>query len=77
MFGEFNGSQVEQVDLDVVGKEEPPCKAIKQMAIGDVRQVQATKEEDPPLQASTPLQGPTVVPGPVDMQDAEAPRLNS
>ena len=75
-FDEFNGSQVEQVDLDVVGKEEPPCEAIKHLATGDVRPVEATKEEDPPLQASTPLQGPTVVPGPMNMQDAEAPRLN-
>ena len=25
-FDESNGSQVEQVDLDVVGKEEPPCE---------------------------------------------------
>ena len=76
MFNESNGSQVEQVDLDVVGKEKPPCEAIKHMAIGDVRPVEATKEEDPPLQASTPLQGPTAVPGPMNMQDAEAPCLN-
>ena len=55
MFDESNGSQVEQVDLDVVGKEKPPCEAIKHMAIGDVRPVEATKEEDPPLQASTSL----------------------
>ena len=55
MFDESNSSQVEQVDLDVVGKEEPPCKAIKHMATGDVRLVEATEEEDPPLQASTPL----------------------
>ena len=48
-FDESNGSQVEQVDLDVVGKEKPPCEAIKHMAIGDVRPVEATKEEDPPL----------------------------
>ena len=75
-FDESNGSQVEQVDLDVVGKEEPPCEAIKQMATGDVRPVEATEEEDPPLQASTPLQGPTVVLGPMNMQDAEAPRLD-
>ena len=46
------------------------------MAIGDVRPVEATKEEDPPLQALTPLQGPTTVLGPMNMQDAEAPRLN-
>jgi hypothetical protein len=36
-FDESNGSQVEQVDLSVVGKEDPPCDAIKQMAIGDIR----------------------------------------
>jgi hypothetical protein len=62
-FDESNGSQAEQVDLGVVGKEEPSCEAIKQMAIGDVRLVEATEEEDPPLQASTPVQGPTVVLG--------------
>ena len=77
MFDESNGSHVEQVDLDVVGKEEPPCEAIKQMATGDVRPVEATKEEDPPLQASTPLQGPTIVLGPVNMQDVEASCLNA
>ena len=49
MFNESNGSQVEQVDLDVVGKEKPPCEAIKHMAIGDVKPAEATKEEDPPL----------------------------
>ena len=68
---------MEQVDLDVVGKEEPPCEAIKHMAIGDVRPVEATKEEDPPHQASTPLQGPTVVLGPMNMQDLEALCLNT
>ena len=76
MFDESNGSQLEQGDLDVVGKEEPPCEAIKHMATGDVRPVEATKEEDPPLQASTPLQGPTAILGPMNMQDMEAPRLN-
>ena len=75
-FDESNGSQVEQVDLDVVGKKEPPCEAIKHMAIGDVRPVEATEEEDPPLYASTPLQGPTAVLGPMNMQDTEAPCLN-
>ena len=76
-FDESNGSQVEQVDLDVVGKEEPSCEAIKHMATGDVRPVEATKEEDPPLYASTPLQGPTAILGHVNMQDAEALRLNA
>ena len=77
MFDESNGSQVEQVDLDVVQKEEPPCEAINHMATGDVRPVEATEEEDPLLQASTPLQGTTVVPCFVNMQDAEAPCLNT
>ena len=36
-FDESNGSQVEQVDSSVVGKEDPPCEAIKQLAIGDIR----------------------------------------
>jgi hypothetical protein len=36
-FDEFNDSQVEQVDSSVVGKEDPPCEAIKQLAIGNIR----------------------------------------
>ena len=28
---------MEQVDSSVVGKEDPPCEAIKQLAIGDIR----------------------------------------
>jgi hypothetical protein len=35
-FDESNGSQIEQIDSSVVGKEDPPCEAIKQMAIGDI-----------------------------------------
>ena len=48
-FDEFNGSQVEQVDSSIVGKEDPPCEAIKQMAIGDIRpqEDRATDNEDP------------------------------
>ena len=45
-FDESNGSQVEQVDLNVLGKEEPPCEAIKHLAIGDVRLVEAQDEDD-------------------------------
>ena len=59
-FDESNSSQVEQVDLNVVGKEELPYEAIKPLTIGDVRPVEATEEDDSQLQASTPLQGPTV-----------------
>jgi hypothetical protein len=48
-FDESNGSQVEQVDSSVVGKEDPPSEAIKQVAIGDIRpqEDQAADEEDP------------------------------
>jgi hypothetical protein len=48
-FDESNGSQVEQVDSSVVGKEDPPYEVIKQIAIGDIRpqEDQATNEEDP------------------------------
>ena len=65
-FDESNNPQVEQVDLYVVGREEPPCEAIKQLAIGDVRPVEATEEDDSQLQASTPLQGPTIVSAPMN-----------
>ena len=40
-FYESNGSQMEQVDSSVVGKEDPPCEAITQLAIGDI-----TPQED-------------------------------
>ena len=33
----FNGSLVEQDLIHVVGNEEPPCGAIKKMAIDDIR----------------------------------------
>ena len=48
-FDESNGSQVKQVDSSVVGKEDPPCEAIKKMAIGDIRpqEDQVTDDEDP------------------------------
>jgi hypothetical protein len=36
-FDESNGSHVKQVDSSVVGKEDPPCEVIKQMAIGNIR----------------------------------------
>ena len=42
-------SFVEQVDSTVVGKEDPPCEAIKQLAIGDIRpqEDEVTKVEVP------------------------------
>ena len=48
-FDESNGSQVERVDSSVVGKVDPPCEAIKQLAIGDIRpqEDKVTKVEVP------------------------------
>jgi hypothetical protein len=37
VFDETNGSQKEQVDLDLVDDEEAPYDALQRMAIGDVR----------------------------------------
>jgi hypothetical protein len=37
VFDETNGSQKEQVDLDLIDDEETPCDALQTMAIGDVR----------------------------------------
>jgi hypothetical protein len=72
-FDESNGSQVEQVDLNAVGNENPSCEAIKQLAIGDVRPVEAQEEDEEQLQASTPLEGPKVT-GSVEEQTPEVPR---
>jgi hypothetical protein len=36
VFDETNGSQKEQVDLDLVDEEEAPCDALQRMVIGDV-----------------------------------------
>jgi hypothetical protein len=72
-FDESNGSQVEQDDLNVVGNEKPSCEAIKQLAIGDVRLVEAQEEDEEQLQASTPLEGPNVT-GSAEEQTPEVPR---
>jgi hypothetical protein len=37
VFDETNGSQKEEVDLDLVDDEEAPCDALQRMTIGDVR----------------------------------------
>jgi hypothetical protein len=37
VFDETNGSQKEQVDLDLVDDEEAPCDALQRMMIGAVR----------------------------------------
>ena len=53
-FDESNGSQVEQVDSSVVGKEDPPCEAIKQLTVGDIRpqEEEVTKVEVPQVAAA-------------------------
>jgi hypothetical protein len=50
----FNGSLVEQDLIHVVGNEEPPCEAIKQIAIGDIRpqEVQAIEVKAPHIAAN-------------------------
>jgi hypothetical protein len=37
VFDETNGSQKEQVDLDLVDDEKAPCDALQRMVISDVR----------------------------------------
>jgi hypothetical protein len=37
VFDENNGSQMEQVDLDLVDGEKAPCDALQRIAIDDVR----------------------------------------
>ena len=62
-FDESNSSQVEQVDSSVIEKEDPPCEAIKQLTIGDIR----PQEED-----VTEVEVPQVVAAPIsaDVPDA-------
>ena len=55
-FDESNGSQVEQVDSSVVGKEDPPCEAIKQLAIGDIR-----PQEDQAIEVEVPQVAATLI----------------
>jgi hypothetical protein len=55
VFDETNNSQVEQYDLDDVDDEDAPCDALRNMAIGDVRQ-QETNEDQPSSNEATPTQ---------------------
>jgi hypothetical protein len=58
VFDETNGSQKEQVDLDLVDDEKAPCDALQRMMIGDVRsqdpsnqpQETSTYDTTPPAQ---------------------------
>ena len=55
-FDESNGSQVEQVDSNIVEKEDPPCEAIKQLTIGDIRpQEEEVTEVEVPQVAVAPI----------------------
>ena len=63
-FDESNGSQLEQVDSSVVGKEDPPCEAIKQLAISDIR-----PQEDEAIEVEVPQVA--VAPIFADIPDAE------
>jgi len=63
-FDESNGSQVDQVDSSIVGKEDPPCEAIKQLAIGDIR-----PQEDEVTEVEIPQV--TVAPISANVPDAE------
>ena len=49
------GSQVEQVDSSVIGKEDPPCEVIKQLTIGDIRpqEDEVTKVDVPQVAVAT------------------------
>jgi hypothetical protein len=55
-FDESSGSQVEQVDSNVVKKEDPRYEAIKQLAIGDIRpQEDEVTEVEVPQVAAEPI----------------------
>jgi hypothetical protein len=43
-FDEINGSQMEQVNVEIVGNEEAPHKAIKKLAIGEVKHIEDEDE---------------------------------
>jgi hypothetical protein len=59
VFDETNGSQMEQVDLDLVNLEEAPCDPLQRMAIGDVRPQDPNDQpqEPTPNDTTPPAQG--------------------
>jgi hypothetical protein len=59
VFDETNGSQKEQVDLDLVDVEEAPCDALQRMTIGDVRlqDLSNQPQEISPNDTTPPAQG--------------------
>jgi hypothetical protein len=50
-FDESNGSQVEQVENDLVGNEEPPNQSIFKMGLGEIRPHEDQEEEQAGMQA--------------------------
>jgi hypothetical protein len=59
VFNETNGSQKEQVDLDLVDDEEATCDALQRMTIGDVRPQDPSNQpqETSPNDTTPPAQG--------------------
>jgi hypothetical protein len=53
VFDETNGSQEEQVDLDLVDDEEAPCDALQRMAIGDIRPQDPSEQPQGPFPSDT------------------------
>ena len=45
-FDETDGSQKEQVNVEIVGKEEAPHQSIKKLAIGDVKPIESQDEDE-------------------------------
>ena len=45
-FDETDGSQKEQVNVEIVGNEEAPHKAIKKLAIGEVKPIEVQDEDE-------------------------------
>jgi hypothetical protein len=59
MFDKTNGSQKEQVDLDLVDDEEAPCDALQRMTFGDVKPQDPSNQaqETSPNDTTPPAQG--------------------
>jgi hypothetical protein len=59
MFDETNGSQEEQVDLDLIDDEEALYDALQRMAIGDVRPQDPSEltQDQSPCETTPPAQG--------------------
>jgi hypothetical protein len=59
VFDETNGSQKEQVDLDLVDDEEAPCDALQRMSTGNVRPQDPSNQpqETSPNDTTPPSQG--------------------